>query len=184
MPTNHAAMFVEFELGADFWIFEFVKFGILDRDEGIFGEDILNLAGQKLRPSEQTGIVKTNDIDRLIGAIVQFEQRAAGIERNGVFDARYAAHLVENVIGQRNGVGDGLDRRVHHPNRGPDIDDGRRRTGEYPRKKGRHLNHQEHGEGDPDQKRRKLRPVIDQKLVGDPQDSRHSGKDMRRPCHF
>ena len=129
--------------------------------------------GKKLRPAEQTGIVEADDIGGLIRAIAQFEQRGAGIKRHGVFDARDAAHLVQDVVGQRNGIGDRLDRRVHHPNRGADVDDGRRRALENPGEKRRHLDHQEHGEGDPDQKRCELRPVVDQKPVSDPQDPRH-----------
>ena len=85
---DHAAVVVELELGADLRVLEFVELRVLDRDEGVLGEDVLDLAAQKRGPAEQAGVVEADDVRGLVGAVVQLEERGAGIERHGIFDAR------------------------------------------------------------------------------------------------
>ena len=183
--TDDASMLVKFKLGTNFGISKLVKFRVLYRNERVFGKNILNISGNQLRPTEQACVVQTDDIDGLIGAVAQLQQRAAGIKRYSVFNARYAAHFVENIIGKRNGVGNSLDRRIHHPDRSAYIDDRGRSARQYPGKKRRHLNHQKDSKRNTDQKRRKFRAIIDQKLVGDLQDSRRRHKTGRCfPCRL
>ena len=114
---DDAAMIVELELGADLRILELVELRVLDGDKGVLGEDVRDVARDQLRPAEETGVVEAEDVGRLVGAIAQLEQRCAGIQRHRVFHAGDAAHFVEDVVGQRNGVGDGLHRRIHDPDR-------------------------------------------------------------------
>ena len=109
----------------------------------------------------------------LVGAVAQLEQRAAGVERDRILDAGDAAHLVEHVVRQRNGVGDGLNGRVHHPDGGADVDDRGRGAVQDAGEERSHLDHQEDGERDPDEERREFRAVVHQELVGDSEDSGH-----------
>ncbi len=114
---DDAAVVVQFELRADRRIVQLVEFRVLDRNERVLGVDVLDLAVQQGRAAEQAGVVQPDDIGRLIRAVAQLQQRGAGIERHRILDARNAAHLVEHVVGQGNGIGNGLYCRVHDPHR-------------------------------------------------------------------
>jgi hypothetical protein len=96
---------------------------------------------------------------------VQFQQRAARIKWNRILDAGHAAHFVEHVIGQRDGIRDRLNRRIHDPDRRTDVDDRGRGTQQNARKQRGHFDHQEHGKRDANQQRGIFRSVIDQKFI-------------------
>ena len=174
---DHAAMVVEFEFGADFGILELVELGILDGDEGVLAVNILDRAAEQRRSAEQARVVKSQHVGGLVGPIAQLQERRAGIQRHRVLDARNAPDLVEHVIRQRDGIGDRLDRRIHHPDRGADIKDGGGGAGENSGEQRGHLDHQEDGERDPDEQRGVLCAVVDQQLIRDMQYSTH----RRRP---
>ena len=147
-------------------ILELVEFRVLDGDEGVLGEDVLDVAGDDLRPAEKARIVQADDVGRLVGAIAELQQRRARVERHRVLDPGNAAHLVEHVVGQRNRIGDRLHGRIHDPDGGADVDDRGGRAAENAGEQRGHLDHQEHGKGDADQQRRELGAVVDQQLVG------------------
>src|SRR5208283_5740803 len=94
-------------------VLQLVELGVLDRDEGILGEDVLDVSGYEHRSAEQAGIVETQDAGRLVRAVAQLEQGGTGIQRNGILHARDAAYLVEHVVGQWNRISNVLGCGVH-----------------------------------------------------------------------
>jgi hypothetical protein len=63
-----------------FRVLEFVILRILDRDKGVFGVYILDVAAIERRAAKQTRVIKADDIGGLVSTIRKLQQGSARIE--------------------------------------------------------------------------------------------------------
>ena len=71
---------------------------------------------------------------------------------------------------------------VHHPDLRAGVRHGGGSLLHHPREHRGHLDHEEDGEGDPDEQRGELALVVDEELVGNLEDSEHGRRDVCRSC--
>ena len=81
-------MIIELELGSYLRVLELAEFGVLNGNERVFRKNVLDISFDHAGLPEQACVIEPNDVGGLIGAITQFQERSARVERHSVFHAR------------------------------------------------------------------------------------------------
>ena len=108
MPYDDRPIIIQLELRPDVRVLEFGKLRIPHRDESVLRIDIFDLSLDELRSAQQACVVQSDDGDRLIVAVREFDQPSARIEWHRIFHSLHASHRIENVVRYSDRVGDRL----------------------------------------------------------------------------